>query len=127
MIQAQTVLKVADNSGAKTVRCIRILRKGNNPTKGFIGDVLVVSVQKLRSRNRQFSKVLKGDVVLALVVKTKNPLVRPTGLSISYNENAVVLLNKQKRPLGTRMFGTFPKELRHLKFNRILTLSAGTI
>ena len=72
MIQAQTILKVADNSGAKTVKCIRILRKGNNPTKGSIGDILVVSVQKLRSRNRQFSKVLKGDVVLALIVKKKN-------------------------------------------------------
>jgi large subunit ribosomal protein L14 len=84
MIQPQTLLKVVDNSGARIVKCLRILKKGNNPRKGFIGDILVVSVQKLRSKNRQFSKVLKGDVVLALVVKTKTPLKRKTGLYLRF-------------------------------------------
>jgi large subunit ribosomal protein L14 len=68
---------------------------------------------------------LKGDVVLALVVKTKTSLKRKTGLSLRFDENCVVLLNKQRRPLATRMFGVFPRELRALKFNRVLTLSSG--
>jgi large subunit ribosomal protein L14 len=127
MIQIQTLLKVADNSGGKLVRCLKILKKGAKTRYGKIGDVIVVSVQQIRSKNKLTSKVKKGDVLHGVVVKTKSVLRRSVGLTISYSSNSVVLLNKQLKPLATRVLGVIPKELRNNKFSKIISLSSGTI
>jgi large subunit ribosomal protein L14 len=127
MIQIQTLLKVADNSGGKLVRCLKILKKGAKTRYGKIGDVIVVSVQQIRSKNKLTSKVKKGDVLHGVVVKTNSVLRRSVGLTISYSSNSVVLLNKQLKPLATRVLGVIPKELRNNKFSKIISLSSGTI
>ena len=127
MIQVQTLLKVADNSGGKVVRCLKILKKGTKPRYGKIGDLIVVSVQKIRAKNKLTSKVKKGDVLYAVIIKTKNGLNRKLGLSYSFNENSVVLLNKQFKPLASRVLGLVPRELRNEKFSKIISLSSGTI
>ena len=118
MIQTQTLLKVSDNSGGKAVRCLKLLKKGNNPKIASVGDVIVVSVQNIRFRNRLTSKVKKGDVLYAVVVKTKSKLYRKTGLAFSFDANSVVLLSNQKKPLGTRVFGAIPSELREKNSRR---------
>jgi large subunit ribosomal protein L14 len=127
MIQTQTLLKVSDNSGGKFVRCLKLLKKGNNPKIASVGDVIVVSVQSIRFRNRLTSKVKKGDVLYAVVVKTKSKMSRKTGLSFSFDTNAVVLLSNQKKPLGTRVFGAIPNELRAKKFSKVISLASGSI
>ena len=127
MIQIQTLLKVADNSGGKIVRCLKILKKGQKTRYGSIGDLIVVSVQQIRSKNKLTSKVKKGDVLYAVVVKTRSVFRRPLGLSFSFSQNAVVLLNKQLKPLATRVIGLIPKELRNNKFSKVISLSSGTV
>jgi len=127
MIQTQTLLKVSDNSGGKTVRCLKLLKKGNNPKIASVGDVIVVSVQNIRFRNRLTSKVKKGDVLYAVVVKTKSKLYRKTGLSVSFDANSVVLLSSQKKPLGTRIFGVIPNEVREKKFSKVVSLASGNV
>jgi large subunit ribosomal protein L14 len=127
MIQTQTLLKVNDNSGGKIVRCLKILKKGAKTRYGKIGDIIVVSVQKIRSKNRITSKVKQGDVLFALIVKTKSTLKRKIGLSFSFEQNSVVLLSKQLKPLATRVFGMVPKELKTKKFSKIVSLSGGSI
>jgi large subunit ribosomal protein L14 len=127
MIQTQTLLKVNDNSGGKLVRCLKILKKGAKTRYGKIGDVIVVSVQKIRSKNKITSKVKKGDVLFAVIVKTKSVLKRKIGLSFSFEQNSVVLLSKQLKPLATRVFGLVPKELKIKKFSKIVSLSGGTV
>jgi len=127
MIQIQTLLKVADNSGGKLVRCLKILKKGQKPRYGKIGDVIVVSVQQIRSKNKLTSKVKKGDVLFAAIVKTRAHLSRKFGISLSFAQNAVVLLNKQFKPIATRVLGLVPRELRNNKFAKIISLSSGTI
>ena len=127
MIQTQTLLKVSDNSGGKSVRCLKLLKKGNNPKIASIGDVIVVSVQSIRFKNRLTSKVKKGDVLYAVVVKTKSKLYRKTGLSFSFDTNSVVLLSNQRKPLGTRIFGAIPQELREKKFSKVISLASGSI
>ena len=127
MIQTQTLLKVSDNSGGKSVRCLKLLKKGNNPKIATTGDVIVVSVQSIRFKNRLTSKVKKGDVLYAVVVKTKSKLYRKTGLSFSFDTNSVVLLSNQRKPLGTRIFGAIPQELREKKFSKVISLASGSI
>ena len=127
MIQTQTLLKVSDNSGGKAVRCLKLLKKGNNPKIASVGDVIVVSVQNIRFRNRLTSKVNKGDVLYAVVVKTKSKLYRKTGLAFSFDANSVVLLSNQKKPLGTRVFGAIPSEVREKKFSKIISLASGSV
>ena len=127
MIQTQTLLKVSDNSGGKAVRCLKLLKKGNNPKIASVGDVIVVSVQNIRFRNRLTLKVKKGDVLYAVVVKTKSKLYRKTGLAFSFDANSVVLLSNQKKPLGTRVFGAIPSELREKKFSKIISLASGSV
>ena len=127
MIQTQTLLKVSDNSGGKSVRCLKLLKKGNNPKIASVGDVIVVSVQNIRFKNRLTSKVKKGDVLYAVVVKTKSKLYRKTGLSFSFDTNSVVLLSNQRKPLGTRIFGAIPRELREKKFSKVISLASGSV
>lgn len=127
MIQTQTLLKVSDNSGGKSVRCLKLLKKGNNPKIASVGDVIVVSVQNIRFKNRLTSKVKKGDVLYAVVVKTRSKLYRKTGLSFSFDTNSVVLLSNQRKPLGTRIFGAIPQELREKKFSKVISLASGSV
>jgi large subunit ribosomal protein L14 len=127
MIQTQTLLKIIDNSGGKTACCLKILKKGIRSRYGKIGDLIVVSIKKLRSKNKITSKVKKGDVLYGVIVKTKAPLHRLQGLSCYFQQNAVVLLNKQLKPFATRVLGFIPKELKTNKFSKVISLSAGTI
>ncbi len=127
MIQIQSLVRVSDNSGGKIVRCLKILKKGQKTRYGKIGDLIVVSVQQIRSKNKLTSKVKKGDVLYAVIVKTRSPLKRSLGVSFCFSQNAVVLLNKQLKPLATRVLGLIPRELRNKKFSKIISLSSGTI
>jgi large subunit ribosomal protein L14 len=126
MIQIQTLLNVADNSGGKTVRCLKIFKKGANPRYAKIGDVIVLSIQKIRSKNKITSKVKKGDVLYGVIIKTRFVFKRSLGLSFSSQQNAVVLLSKQFKPLATRVLGLIPRELRNIKFSKVVSLSSGT-
>lgn len=127
MIQIQTLLKVADNSGGKIVRCLKIIKKGQKTRYGQIGDLIVVSIQQIRSKNKLTSKVKKGDVVFAVIVKIKTKTKRKLGLSFCFTQNAVVLLNKQLKPFATRVIGLIPRELRNNKFSKVISLSSGTV
>jgi len=127
MIQVQTLLRASDNSGAKVVRCLRILGNGGKSRHGKIGDVIVVSVQQTRSKKKATSKVKKGEVLYGIIVKTRSFFRRQSGVSFCFDQNCVVLLNKQFKPFATRVLGVMPKELRKNKFSKIISLAAGTI
>lgn len=118
MIQMQTVLEVADNSGARLVKCIKVLG-GSKRRYANIGDVIKVSVKEAIPRG----KVSKGSVHHAVVVRTKKGIRRPDGSLISFDSNAVVLLNAQLQPIGTRIFGPVTRELRGDKFMKIISLA----
>lgn len=126
MIQQQTILKVADNSGAKTVKCIKVLG-GFKKRYANLGDIIVVSVQQLRNKSKKTSKVLKGGVFRALVVRTKTQYKKKDGSSFALNENSVTLINKQGNPIGTRILGPIPKTLKKKKFMKFVSLSIGLI
>jgi large subunit ribosomal protein L14 len=118
MIQMQTNLDVADNSGAKRVQCIKVLGGAKRRTAG-IGDVIVVSVKEAIPRGR----VKKGDVVQAVIVRTAKEVRRQDGSSIRFDRNAAVLINKQGEPIGTRIFGPVTRELRAKRFMKIISLA----
>ncbi|MCK6508426.1 50S ribosomal protein L14 [Myxococcota bacterium] len=118
MIQMQTALEVADNSGAKKVMCIKVLG-GSRRRYASIGDVIVVSVKEALPN----SKVKKGDVHKAVVVRTRKELGRPDGSYIRFDENSAVLLNNQNEPIGTRIFGPVARELRAKQFMKIVSLA----
>lgn len=126
MIQQQTILKVADNSGAKTVKCVKVLG-GFKKRYAKLGDIIVVSVQQLRNKSKKTSKVLKGGVFRALVVRTKTHFKKRDGSSFLLSENSVTLLNKQGNPIGTRILGPIPKTLKKKKFMKFVSLSVGLI
>lgn len=126
MIQQQTILKVADNSGAKTVKCIKVLG-GFKKRYANLGDIIVVSVQQLRNKSKKTSKVLKGGVFRALVIRTKTQYKKKDGSSFALNENSVTLINKQGNPIGTRILGPIPKTLKKKKFMKFISLSVGLI
>jgi large subunit ribosomal protein L14 len=126
MIQKGTCFKVIDNSGAKKACCIHVVG-GYRKRYGKIGDIIVVSIKSLRSKRREVSKIKKGDVVKALIVKTKVYQPSYSYELISYFENSVVLLNNQNKLLGTRIFGPIQKSFRYTKYLRILTLASGVI
>ena len=118
MIQVETKMEVADNSGARQVQCIKVLG-GSHRRYARIGDVVVVSVKEAIPRGR----VKKGDVMQAVVVHTAKPLMRDDGTAIRFDRNACVLLNKQKEPIGTRIFGPVTRELRRKNFMKIISLA----
>jgi large subunit ribosomal protein L14 len=126
MIQQQTILKVADNSGAKTVKCIKVLG-GFKKRYANLGDIIVVSVQQLRNKSKKTSKVLKGGVFRALVIRTKTHYTKKDGSSFLLQENSVTLINKQGNPIGTRILGPIPKALKKKKFMKFVSLSVGLI
>jgi large subunit ribosomal protein L14 len=118
MIQMQSNLDVADNSGAKRVMCIKVLG-GSKRRFAAIGDIIVVSVKDAIPRGR----VKKGDVHRAVIVRTAKELRRQDGTSIRFDRNAAVLINKQGEPIGTRIFGPVTRELRGKKFMKIVSLA----
>ena len=118
MIQMQTVLEVADNSGARKVQCIKVLG-GSKRRYAGIGDIIKVSVKEAIPRG----KVKKGNVYNAVVVRSKKGVRRPDGSLIKFDGNAAVLLNQQGQPIGTRIFGPVTRELRSEKYMRIISLA----
>jgi len=118
MIQMQTNLEVADNSGAKRVQCIKVLGGSKRKTAG-VGDIIVVSVKEAIPRGR----VKKGDVHRAVIVRTSYPIRRKDGTTIRFDRNAAVLVNKQHEPIGTRIFGPVVRELRARKQMKIISLA----
>ncbi|HVA15717.1 MAG TPA: 50S ribosomal protein L14 [Stellaceae bacterium] len=118
MIQMQTNLDVADNSGAKRVQCIKVLG-GSKRRTATVGDIIVVSVKDAIPRGR----VKKGDVHKAVIVRTANAIRRADGTSIRFDRNAAVLITAQEEPIGTRIFGPVTRELRARKFMKIVSLA----
>ncbi|NTV50892.1 MAG: 50S ribosomal protein L14 [Geobacteraceae bacterium] len=118
MIQMQTVLDVADNSGAKKLFCIKVLG-GSKRKYASVGDIIVASVREAMPN----SKVKKGDVVKAVVVRTAKALGRPDGSYIRFDDNSGVVINNAKEPVGTRIFGPVARELRAKKFMKIISLA----
>ena len=119
MIQSYTTLNVADNSGGRDVKCIKVLG-GSKRRYAGVGDIIKVAVQDVIPQG----KVKKGDVCFAVVVRTKSVIKRIDGSSIKFTDNAVVLLNAQKQPIGTRIFGPVARELRSAQFMKIVSLAA---
>lgn len=118
MIQMQTILTAADNSGAKKLMCIKVLG-GSKRKYASIGDVVVVSVKEALPN----SKVKKGDVRRAVIVRTSKEIRRPDGSYIKFDANSAVLINEAGEPLGTRIFGPVARELRARKFMKIISLA----
>jgi large subunit ribosomal protein L14 len=118
MIQVQTFLDVADNSGAKLVQCVKVLG-GSRRRYASLGDVIVVSIKEALPD----SKVKKGDTAKAVVVRVKRECRRSDGSYIRFDTNSAVMLNAQKEPLGTRIFGPVARELRAKKFMKIVSLA----
>ena len=118
MVQPQTILKVADNSGAKRIMCIRILG-GSFRRSGNIGDIIVASVKTATPGGA----VKKGDVVKAVIVRTAKGVSRPDGSYIKFDDNAAVIIDNQKLPKGTRIFGPIARELRDKGFMKIISLA----
>lgn len=118
MIQMSSVLDVADNSGAKKVYCIKVLG-GSRRRYASVGDVIVVSIREALPG----SKVKKGDVARAVIVRTAKEIARSDGSFIRFDENSAVLINKENEPIGTRIFGPVARELRAKRFMRIVSLA----
>ena len=118
MIQAETKLTAADNSGARVLYCIKVLG-GSRRRYASIGDIIVVSVKEAIPN----AKVKKGDVLKAVVVRTKKEIRRPDGSYIRFDDNSAVLINAQKEPIGTRIFGPVARELRAKRFMKIVSLA----
>ena len=122
MIQTQSYLEVADNSGARRVMCIKVLG-GSKRRYARVGDLIKVSVKEAIPRGR----VKKGQVMTAVVVRTRKGVRRPDGSLIKFDDNAAVLLNAQQAPIGTRIFGPVTRELRGEKFMKIISLAPEVI
>ena len=122
MIQPQTRLKVADNTGAKEIMCIRVLG-GSFRRSGNIGDVIIASVKSAIPGGM----VKKGDVVKAVIVRTSKGLRRPDGTHIRFDDNAAVIIDNQKQPKGTRIFGPVARELRDRDYMKIISLAPEVI
>ncbi len=118
MIQSESRMSVADNSGAKEVLCIKVLG-GSKRRYAGVGDVVVVTIKDAIPRG----KVKKGDVHKAVIVRTKAPIRRPDGMQIAFDRNAVVLIDKQGEPIGSRIFGPVTRELRSAGYMKIISLA----
>jgi large subunit ribosomal protein L14 len=118
MIQTETTLRVADNSGAKSLLCIKVLG-GSKRRYASVGDVVVVSVKEAMPN----SKVKKGDVMRAVIVRTRKEIPRTDGSYIKFDDNSAVLITSQNEPIGTRIFGPVARELRAKNFMKIISLA----
>jgi large subunit ribosomal protein L14 len=126
MIQQQTILKVSDNSGAKTVKCIKVLG-GFKKKYAKLGDTIIVSIQKLRNKLKKTSKVKKKEIYKALVIRTKTYSRKKNGFQILFQENSVVLINNQGNPVGTRIIGPLEKKLKSKNLQKFISISSGLI
>ncbi|HOE00357.1 MAG TPA: 50S ribosomal protein L14 [Kiritimatiellia bacterium] len=117
MIQMESLLPVADNTGARTAKCIKVL--GQRKTVAGIGDIIRVSIREAQPAGM----VKKGDKALALIVRTAAPIHRPDGSTLSFDNNAVILIDEQKNPRGSRIFGPVARELRELNFMKVISLA----
>ena len=129
MIQQETILQIADNSGAKTVKCIKILG-GYKKKYAEVGDIIVTSVQELRNKSKSTSKVKKGEIYKALITRTKKKIRKKDGTFLyinrkTKNENAAVLINKKGNPLATRLLEPVPYKLKKKLFLKFVNLSPG--
>jgi len=118
MVQAESILDVADNSGARKVLCIKVLG-GSKRRYATIGDIIVVSVKEAIPN----AKVKKGDVMKAVIVRTAKEVGRPDGSYIRFDNNSAVLIDNQREPIGTRIFGPVARELRAKRFMKIISLA----
>ena len=118
MIQERSILKVADNSGAKTIRCFRILG-GTHHRYARIGDIIVASVQTAEPRRT----LKKKDIVKALIVRTREPLRRPDGSYVRFGDNAAVIIDAKKEPIATRAFGPMPRDLKTMGYEKLMTMA----
>lgn len=118
MIQIRSILEIADNSGAKKAACIKVVGRAGRKYAS-IGDIITASVKEIIPE----STVKKGEVVKAVVVRTRNPVKRSDGSTIRFSSNAIVLIDNQKNPRGTRIFGPVARELREKDFTKILSLA----
>ena len=126
MIQQQTILKVSDNSGAKTAKCIKVLN-GFKKKFASTGDIITVSIQHLRKKMKVTSKVKKGEIYKALVIRTKAKMKYKDNNIIYFNENAISLLNKHNNPIATRIIGPVSRKLKKARYQKFLSISLGFI
>ena len=126
MIQQQTLLNVSDNSGAKKVKCIKVLG-GFKKKVSFVGDFIIVSVIELRNKSKKLSKVKKGEIYKALIIKTKKKIQTKDGSIYFFKKNAVSLISKQGKPLASRIIGPLPKKLKKNKYSKFNSLAPGTV
>lgn len=118
MIQSQTYLNIADNSGARKIMCIKTLGS-NNPNYAYIGDIIIGVVKDALPN----MPIKRSDIVRAVIVRTKKNLRRSDGMSIRFDDNAAVIINKENNPRGTRIFGPIARELRDKNFSKIISLA----
>ena len=126
MIQVGTVLNVSDNSGARKVYCIRVLN-GSRKKYARLGNLILVVVKSLRKKRKSLSKVKKGDIFRALIVRTRTKSISKISDSFSFLENSVVLLTGQNKFVGTRILGSLPKNFRITSYMRLLSLCGGSV
>ena len=126
MVQQQTLLKVMDNSGATWAKCIKILG-GLKKKYATIGDYITVSVKQLKNKSKKTGKVKKKDIYKALVIKTRTKVWQKTDYAKMFTYNAIILLNKQKTPIATRILTFMPASLKKKKLQKIITLSMGLV
>jgi large subunit ribosomal protein L14 len=124
MIQVGTKVKVIDNSGSKVALCFKIIY-GFKKRYGFVGDLIKVSIKKLRNKRRSLSRTKKGEIHTGLIIRTKKEIKYFSGDNLMFFENSIVLLNKKNKLIGTKIFGLVPIKLRYTKFLKIASLSSG--
>ena len=124
MIQQQTILNVSDNSGAKSVKCIKVLG-GLRRRFAFLGDIIIVVIHKIRNKSKKNSKVKKGEIFKALIIKTKHKKVNKDGSILFFDNNSVILLNKQNIPIFSRIVGVIPRTLKKTKLSKYGSISFG--
>jgi large subunit ribosomal protein L14 len=124
MIQTKTILQIMDNSGAKIVQCIKVLG-GFKRRYAILGDIIVVSIRRLKSKNKYRSKVKKGEVLRTVITRTKTPVKFKDGSFINFNLNSGVIVNKQGKPLATRVTGPVAKKIKRKGLMKIASLSSG--
>lgn len=125
MVKQQTVIKVIDNSGAKKVKCIKIFRLKTK--KISLGNFGIVVVQTLKSKTQNLPKIKKGQIFRGLIVQLNNQIVKKNGFSILFKTNYIILLNKYNLPIGNRLFGVIPKNIKNVKGIRFAALSTGLV
>ncbi len=126
MIQVGSYLRVCDNTGAKDVCCVKVM-KGYRKRYASIGDVVLVSVKSLRSKRRSKAKIQKGILTRALILRTKSKVISKDGTEMSFLNNSVVLLNRQNKPLGTRILGGVPKLIRYTRYMKVASMASGLL